>query len=165
MQQPKTNAIRILEGLGIRHRTMAYEVDEEDLSAESVARKLGLEPERVFKTLALLGDRTGVFLACVPAGSELDLKKAAKASGNKAVELLPLKELLPTTGYVRGGCSPIGTKRKFPVFVDETAQLHEEISVSAGLRGLQVLLSPQDLLAAAMGQPGPQVPVLFADIT
>jgi Cys-tRNA(Pro)/Cys-tRNA(Cys) deacylase len=165
MQQQKTNALRILERLSIPHRTLSYEVDEEDLSAESVARKLGLEPERVFKTLALSGDRTGVFLACVPAGSELDLKKVAKVSGNKGVDLLPLKDLLPTTGYIRGGCSPIGTKRKFPLYIDETATLFDEVSVSAGQRGLQVLLSPQGLADAASGQPGPEVAVAFADIT
>jgi Cys-tRNA(Pro)/Cys-tRNA(Cys) deacylase len=163
--QQKTNVIRIIEGLGIAHRSLAYEVDEDDLSAESAARKIGLEPERVFKTLALRGDRSGVFLCCVPAGAELDLKKAARVSGNKAVELLPLKELQPATGYVRGGCSPIGTKKRLPVFVDETAMLYDEISVSAGARGLQVLLAPGDLLRAVDGQPGPAgVPAALADL-
>lgn len=165
MASPKTNALRILESLAIPHRTLAYEVDEEDLSAETAAAKLGLPAERVFKTLALRGDKTGIFLACIPGGCELDLKKAAHASGNKAVEMLPLKELQPTTGYIRGGCSPIGTKKKFQVYVDETATLWEEISLSAGQRGLQVLLSPADLLRAAQDQPGaPSVGASFADL-
>ncbi len=151
----KTNAMRILESLGLPFRTLAYEVDESDLSAESAAAKLGIPAQRVFKTLALRGERTGVFLCCVPGDSELELKKAARASGNKAVELLPLKELQPTTGYIRGGCSPIGAKRKFAVFIDETAMLHDEISVSAGSRGLQILLAPDDLIRAIEGQPGP----------
>lgn len=160
----KTNALRILDGLGIAYRTIAYEVDEEDLSAESVAAKVGLDPERVFKTLALRGASGAVFLACVPAGSELDLKKAAKAAGEKSVDMLPLKELQPTTGYVRGGCSPIGAKRKFPVYLDETATLFEEISVSAGQRGLQVLLAPEELRRAASEQPGGQAEAGFADL-
>ena len=163
-ERQKTNALRILDGLGIAYRTVAYEVDEEDLSAESVAAKAGLDPERVFKTLALRGASGAVFLACVPAGSELDLKKAARAAGEKSVEMLPLKELQPTTGYVRGGCSPIGAKRKFPVYLDETATLFEEISVSAGQRGLQVLLAPEQLRRAASEQPGGQAEAGFADL-
>ena len=163
-ERQKTNALRILDGLGIAYRTIAYEVDEEDLSAESVAAKVGLDPERVFKTLALRGASGSVFLACVPAGSELDLKKAAKAAGEKSVDMLPLKELQPTTGYVRGGCSPIGAKRKFPVYLDETATLFEEISVSAGQRGLQVLLAPEELRRAASEQPGGQAEAGFADL-
>jgi Cys-tRNA(Pro)/Cys-tRNA(Cys) deacylase len=166
MSQTKTNAMRILESLGIPYKVLAYEVDEEDLSAETAASKLGLDPDRVFKTLALHGDKTGIFLCCVPAAAEVDLKKAARASGNKSVEMLALKELLPTTGYIRGGCSPIGTKRKFPVFVDETAQLFEEISVSAGQRGLQVLLAPDNLVRAASEQPGPPAVVAnYSDLT
>jgi len=164
MQHQKTNAMRILESLDISFRSLAYEVDEDDLSAESVAKKIGLDPERVFKTLALQGDKTGLFLCCVPAACEVDLKKAARASGNKSVEMLPLKELLGATGYIRGGCSPIGTKKKLPVYIDETAQLFDEISVSAGQRGLQVILAPADLLRAAMEQPGPVTPAMFADI-
>ena len=163
-ERQKTNALRILDGLGIAYRTIAYEVDEEDLSAESVAAKVGLDPERVFKTLALRGASGAVFLACVPAGSELDLKKAARAAGEKSVDMLPLKELQPTTGYVRGGCSPIGAKRKFPVYLDETATLFEEISVSAGQRGLQVLLAPEELRRAASEQPGGQAEAGFADL-
>jgi len=163
-ERQKTNALRILDGLGIAYRTIAYEVDEEDLSAESVAAKVSLDPERVFKTLALRGASGAVFLACVPAGSELDLKKAARAAGEKSVDMLPLKELQPTTGYVRGGCSPIGAKRKFPVYLDETATLFEEISVSAGQRGLQVLLAPEELRRAASEQPGGQAEAGFADL-
>ncbi len=162
--QPKTNALRILEGFGIAHRVIAYEVDESDLSAESVAAKVGLPAERVFKTLALRGEKGGVFLACVPGDSELDLKKAARAAGEKSVEMLPLKDLQPTTGYLRGGCSPLGAKRKFPVYVDETAQLFGEISVSAGLRGLQVLLAPDDLVKAATEQPGGSSVARYADL-
>ncbi|HRY56248.1 MAG TPA: Cys-tRNA(Pro) deacylase [Spirochaetia bacterium] len=146
----KTNALRILESRGIAHRVFEYEVDESDLSASAVAAKVGLDPERVFKTLALRGEKSGVFLCCVPGDAELDLKKAARAAGDKAVAMLALKELLPTTGYVRGGCSPVGTKKDFPVYVDETAQLFDEISVSAGARGMQMLLSP-DLLLRALG--------------
>ncbi|HOX33468.1 MAG TPA: Cys-tRNA(Pro) deacylase [Spirochaetales bacterium] len=146
----KTNALRILESRGIAHRVFEYEVDESDLSASAVAAKVGLDPERVFKTLALRGEKSGVFLCCVPGDAELDLKKAARAAGDKAVAMLALKELLPTTGYVRGGCSPVGTKKDYPVYVDETAQLFDEISVSAGARGIQVLLAP-DLLLRALG--------------
>lgn len=161
----KTNALRILEGLQIPFRCLEYEVDEADLSAETVAIKIGLDPERVWKTLALRGESSGVFLCCVPGAAEIDLKKAAKASGNKAVEMLPLKELLPTTGYIRGGCSPIGAKKKFPVLIDETIELFPEVSVSAGRRGLQVLLSPANLLRAAEEQAGsPLVHARLADI-
>lgn len=149
----KTNAQRILEGLKIAHRVLEYGVDEDDLSAGAVAAKLGLPGELVFKTLALRGEASGVFLCCVPGEAELDLKKAAKASGNRKVEMLPLRELEPTTGYVRGGCSPIGTKKRFPVYVDETIQLFEEISLSAGRRGAQLLLAPADLMAA-LGEAG-----------
>lgn len=148
----KTNALRIVEALGIAHRILSYEVDEGDLSAVASAAKLGLDPARVFKTLALRGEKAGVFLCCVPGDAEVDLKKAAKAAGDKSVEMLSLKELLPTTGYVRGGCSPIGTKKPFPVYVDETAQLFDEISVSAGARGMQMLLAPAELLRALEGR-------------
>lgn len=145
----KTNAIRIVEGLGVAAKVLEYEVDESDLSAAAVADKIGLPLERVWKTLALRGDRSGVFLCCVPGGEELDLRKAARAAGDKSAEMLPLRELEPVTGYVRGGCSPIGLKRPLPVFVDETVELFDEVSVSAGRRGAQLLLSPADLLRAA----------------
>ena len=142
----KTNAVRIADEAGIAYRLVEYAVDEADLSAETVATKVGLPNEQVFKTLALRGDKTGVLLALVAAGSELDLKAAAHASGNKHCELLALKEVQPVTGYIRGGVSPLGTKKRFPVYIDETAQLFDEISVSAGQRGLQIILAPDDLV-------------------
>lgn len=141
-----TNALRQLKAAGIRAETLSYEVDEDDLSAGAVAAKLGLDPDRVFKTLVAVGDRTGPFMCVIPGGAELDLKKAARASGDKSVCMLPLKELEPLTGYLRGGCSPLGSKRKLPVYVDETVQLWDSVSVSAGVRGLQMLLSPGDLI-------------------
>jgi Cys-tRNA(Pro)/Cys-tRNA(Cys) deacylase len=155
----KTNALRIAEALGIAHRVACYEADEEDLSATTAAAKIGIPPERVFKTLALRGARTGLFLCCVPADEEVDLRKAAKAAGEKSVEMLPLKDLLPATGYVRGGCSPVGTKRAVPVYIDETAALLDEISVSAGARGLQMILAPSELARALEGR------AIFADLT
>jgi len=144
----KTNAIRILESSGLRFRTVEYEVDESDLSAVAAASKVGMPAEQVFKTLAVRGDSTGPFLVCIPGSLELSLKKVAAASGNKSVEMLPLKDLEPLTGYVRGGCSPVGTKKRLAVLIDETAQLHVEVSVSAGARGLQMVLAPDDLLSA-----------------
>jgi Cys-tRNA(Pro)/Cys-tRNA(Cys) deacylase len=143
-----TNVTRLLDTLGIEYRALGYEADPEDLSAVAAAAKLGLPAESVFKTLALRGEKGGIFLCCVPGDAEIDLKKAAAAAGEKSAAMLPLKDLLPATGYLRGGCSPIGTKRTYPVFIDETAQLFEEISVSAGARGAQVLLAPSDLLRA-----------------
>lgn len=145
---PKTNAVRILEASALAFRLVEYPVDENDLSAPAVADKIGLPAEQVFKTLAVRGDRTGPFLVCIPGNAELSFKKAAAATGNKSVEMLPLKELEPLTGYLRGGCSPVGTRKRLPVFLDETAQLFPEISVSAGIRGLQMILSPGDLLSA-----------------
>jgi Cys-tRNA(Pro)/Cys-tRNA(Cys) deacylase len=156
---PKTNVTRLLESRGIAHRVVAYEVDPADLSAVAAAEKLGLDPGRVFKTLALVGDRRGVFLCCVPAASEVDLKKAARASLEKSARMLPLGELLGATGYQRGGCSPLGTRRAYDVFIDESARLLEEISVSAGARGTQVILAPGDLLRALDGRAG------YADLT
>ena len=143
----KTNAVRLLDEANVAYRLVEYEVDEADLSAESVARKIGLPEEQVFKTLAVRGDKTGVILALIAAGTELDLKALASASGNKNCELLPLKEVQPVTGYIRGGVSPLGTKKRFKVYVDETAILYDEISVSAGVRGTQILLAPDDLIA------------------
>jgi Cys-tRNA(Pro)/Cys-tRNA(Cys) deacylase len=150
----KTNVTRLLESRGVAHRVVTYEVDLADLSATHAAEKTGLPPDRVFKTLALRGPKDGVFLCCIPGDSEVDLKKAAKAAGEKSVEMLSLKELLPATGYQRGGCSPIGTKRAYPVFIDESAVLYGEISVSAGARGSQVVLAPDDLLTALDGRAG-----------
>lgn len=143
-----TNALRLLKAKGIAHRTLEYAYDEADLSAGAAAAKLGLDPDMVFKTLVAVGDKTGPFMCVIPGPAELDLKKAAKASGNKSVAMLPLKELEPLTGYQRGGCSPVGSKKPLPVFLDETAQVWDEISVSAGARGLQMVLSPAALIAA-----------------
>lgn len=143
-----TNALRILKAKGIAHRTLEYAYDEADLSAGAAAAKLGLDPDLVFKTLVAVGDKTGPFMCVIPGPAELDLKKAAKASGNKSAAMLPLKELEPLTGYQRGGCSPVGSKKPLPVFLDETAQVWDEISVSAGARGLQMVLSPAALVEA-----------------
>jgi Cys-tRNA(Pro)/Cys-tRNA(Cys) deacylase len=141
----KTNALRLLDGAGIAYEIREYAVDENDLSAVRVAEAIGLPPEQVFKTLVARGDRTGVLLAAIPAVSELDLKALASASGNKKVELVPLKEVLALTGYVRGGVSPVGTRKPYAMYLDETAELWDVISVSAGVRGVQMLLSPNDL--------------------
>lgn len=141
----KTNAVRLLEAAGISFKTAEYEVDESDLSGVHAAESLGQPPEQVFKTLVLKGDKTGYFVCCIPAAEELDMKKAAKVSGNKKCEMLHVKDLLGVTGYVRGGCSPVGMRKKFPTYIDETALLFGEIAVSAGARGMQVILSPEDL--------------------
>ncbi len=141
----KTNTVRLLDEAGVAYRLASYDVDESDLSAETVARKIGLPPAQVFKTLAVRGDKTGVLLALVAADAGLDLKALAAASGNKGCDLLPLKEVQPVTGYVRGGVSPLGTKKRLPVFLDRSALDHEEISVSAGVRGTQILLTTGDL--------------------
>jgi Cys-tRNA(Pro)/Cys-tRNA(Cys) deacylase len=150
----KTNVTRLLETKGVAYRVVVYEVDLSDLSATHAAEKVGLPAEQVFKTLALRGPKNGILLCCVPGDAEVDLKKAAKVSGEKSVEMLSLKELQPATGYLRGGCSPIGTKRAYPVFIDETAQLFDEISVSAGARGSQVVLAPGDLIEVLDGRAG-----------
>jgi Cys-tRNA(Pro)/Cys-tRNA(Cys) deacylase len=142
----KTNACRQLDQAKIPYDLAPYEVDEDDLSAETVAAKIGWPVEKVYKTLAAKGDKTGVMLAIVATPQSLDLKALASASGNKKVELLPLKEVQPVTGYVRGGVSPIGTKKRFPVFLDETARAFDRISISAGTRGLQLLVAPADLV-------------------
>jgi Cys-tRNA(Pro)/Cys-tRNA(Cys) deacylase len=143
---PKTNAARILDSAGAPYEIREYEVDENDLSAPRVAEKIGMAPEQVFKTLVARGDRSGVLLACIPANCELDLKALAAASGNKKVELVAVKEVLGLTGYIRGGVSPVGTKKAYPLYLDETAELWDAISVSGGMRGLQVLLAPADLI-------------------
>jgi len=141
----KTNAVRILERAGISYNLREYAIDEDDLTAPHVAAAIGMPPEQVFKTLVLRGDRTGVLLASIPANSELDLKALAAASGNKKVEMAALKEVLPLTGYIRGGVSPVGTKKPYPVYLEETADLWDVISVSAGIRGCQMLVAPGDL--------------------
>ena len=158
MGQPgKTNAQRILESSGVAHRIMTYEVDESDLSAETAAAKVGLPAERVWKTLAVRGESGQLSLCVIPGDAELDFKKVARALGERRVAMLPLRDLEAETGYVRGGCSPIGTKRRLPTYMDETAALFEEISVSAGRRGLQVLIAPSDLARL--------VDAIFADLT
>lgn len=144
----KTNAARILDRLGIVYELREYQVDEEDLSAPHVAELVGLPPEQVFKTLVVRGDRGGILMACLPGSAELDLKALAAASGNKHVELAPSKEILALTGYIRGGVSPVGTKKTYPVFLDESALRWPRIAVSAGIRGCQMLLSPDDLRRA-----------------
>ncbi|MFN0119179.1 MAG: Cys-tRNA(Pro) deacylase [Blastocatellia bacterium] len=145
----KTNAARILNQLGISYELRAYEVTEDELDAVTVARKVNMPPEATFKTLVARGDKNGIVMACVPGDAELDLKKLAGVSGNKKIELVPVKELLGLTGYIRGGVSPLGAKKKYPVIIDETAILHDRLSVSAGQRGLQMILAPDDLLRAA----------------
>ena len=144
----KTNAARMLDRAGIHYQLREYEVDANDLSAPHVAAAVGMPPEQVFKTLVARGDRTGVLLACIPANTELDLKALAAASGNKKVELVAMKEVLPLTGYIRGGVSPVGTRKPYPLYLDETADLWDIISVSAGLRGCQMLIAPSDLARA-----------------
>jgi Cys-tRNA(Pro)/Cys-tRNA(Cys) deacylase len=142
----KTNAARILDAAGIHYELREYIVDEDDLSAPRVAEKIGMPPEQVFKTLVARGDRTGVLVACIPANTELDLKAIAASSGNKKVELVAVKEVLGLTGYIRGGVSPVGIRKPYPVYLDETAILWDAISVSAGLRGCQMILAPDDLI-------------------
>ena len=143
----KTNAARLLDAAGIHYELIPYEYTEEDLSAQHVAAELGEDIDQVFKTLVLRGDRTGCFVCVIPGDFEVDLKVAARISGNKSCEMLHLKELLPTTGYIRGGCSPIGMKKPLPTFVHESALLYDRIYISAGQRGLQLKLAPQDLIA------------------
>ena len=144
----KTNAARILDKLGISYKIKTYEVDESDLSAVHVAQTIGIDISTVFKTLVTRGDKTGVLMAVIGGGEEINLKSLAKVSGNKHVEMIALKELLPLTGYVRGGCSPLGAKKNYPVFLDAHALEHEKISISAGQRGMQIIISPKDLVTA-----------------
>lgn len=141
----KTNAVRLVEQAGISCREQFYDYDEKDLSGIHAAASIGMPPEQVFKTLVARGDRTGIHVFCIPVCCELDLKKAAKAANDKKIDLIPVKELLPLTGYIRGGCSPVGMKKKYPTYLDETAVLWDEIAVSAGERGHQMLLHPEDL--------------------
>lgn len=152
-----TNAMRILRSVGIRFSTASYTVDEDDLSAVHAAAELGVDPGRIFKTLVTKGIRTGYNVFVIPAAEELDLKKCAVICGDKRLELIPVKELLPLTGYLRGGCSPIGMKKSFPTFVDSSAAGYDEIFVSAGLRGHQVILHGDDLLRITKGR--------YADLT
>jgi Cys-tRNA(Pro)/Cys-tRNA(Cys) deacylase len=142
----KTNAARILDMQGISYELLSYEVDESDLSAVAVADKLKQNIEQVFKTLVLKGDKSGIFVCVIPGAEELDLKKAAGISGNKSAVMIPVKEILPLTGYIRGGCSPIGMKKSYPTYIDETCTLFDFVFVSAGIRGLQLKISPNDLV-------------------
>lgn len=141
----KTNAIRLLEQAGVAYEARTYPVNESDLSGTHAAAVLGIPAGQVFKTLVLRGAKTGYFVCCIPVDQEVDLKKAAKAAGDKKAEMLPMKELLPVTGYIRGGCSPVGMKKKFPSFLDTSAQKWDRISVSAGTRGEMVLVEPERL--------------------
>ena len=143
----KTNAMRLLEAAGVPFRTTEYEYDENDLSGLHAASQIGMPPEQVFKTLVTRGDRNGINVFCIPVDSELDLRKAASVSGNKKVEMVHVKELLNLTGYIRGGCSPVGMRKKYPTYLDETVILFDEIAVSAGIRGQQIIVEPEQLRA------------------
>lgn len=151
----KTNAMRKLETGKIPYEAVAYPVDDDNFDGLLVARKVGMDPATVFKTLVAKGEKRGYLVFCVPVDRELDLKAAAQAAGDKRVELLPMKELLPVTGYVRGGCSPIGMKKLFPTFMDESALTHERVAVSAGVRGMQVVVEPRALMGLVNGQWAP----------
>ena len=153
----KTNALRLVQQAKIPCREAFYEFDENDLGGMHAAMAVGMPPEQVFKTLVARGDRTGINVFCIPVCCELDLKKAAKASGDKKVEMVAVKELLNLTGYIRGGCSPVGMKKKYPTFMDETCILWDEIAVSAGARGHQMILPPEQLAELVGAQ--------FVDIT
>ena len=151
MATAKTNAVRLLERLAIPHELRAYEFDPDDLAAETVAAKIGLPPEQTFKTLVARGDRNGVCLAVIPGNSLLDFKALAAATGDRKTDTVSLAEVLPLTGYIRGGVTALACKKDYPVFVDETAQLFDLISISAGVRGMQILLAPGDYLRAVSG--------------
>ncbi|CAM3951481.1 Cys-tRNA(Pro) deacylase [Corallococcus sp. ZKHCc1 1396] len=151
----KTNAARLLDSLGVAYSLRDYDVDPDDLSAETVAAKVGMPAEQVFKTLVARGDRTGVLMAVVPGNAELDLKALARLSGDRKVETVPLKELQPLTGFIRGGVTALGGKKEYPVYVDETLELFDSVAVSAGVRGTQILLAPADYLRVTKGRTGP----------
>lgn len=156
MKRHKTNAARLLDRVKISYELIPYEVDENDLGAEHLAAQLGLDLATVFKTLVLKGDKTGYFVCVAPGGADVDLKNAAKISGNKNAALIPMKDLVSVTGYMRGGCSPLAMKKKFPTFIDASAAQHANVHVSAGVRGLQLRLAPGDLARAAEAE--------FADV-
>ena len=151
----KTNAARLLDRLGIRYELRDYDVDPEDLSAESVAAKVGMPPEQVFKTLVARGDRNGVCFAVVPGDAQLDLKALARLSGDRKIDTVALKEVQPLTGYVRGGVTALAAKKEYPVFVDETLELFDVVAVSAGVRGTQIVIAPADYLRATAATTGP----------
>ena len=142
----KTNAMRLMAQAGIPIRVQEYEVDESDLSGLHAAEQLGMPPEQIFKTLVARGDKSGICVFCIPVCCELDLKKVAKISGNKKVEMIHVRELLGLTGYIRGGCSPVGMKKQYPTYIEESAILYDEIGVSAGARGVQMLTDPERLI-------------------
>ena len=144
----KTNAARILDAKGINYELLSYEVDENDLGAENVAQKCGIPLEQAVKTLVLEGDKNGILVACVPGNCEIDLKKLAKASGNKKVDMVHQKDILGLTGYIRGRVSPLGMKKSYPTYIEEIVFLYDDIICSAGQRGLQLHLNPNDLLSA-----------------
>ena len=146
----KTNVMRLLDQAGISYKAMEYEVDENNLAGEHVAQLIDMPAEQVFKTLVARGEKKGIVVFCIPVNLELNLKRAASVIGDKKLELLPVKELLTTTGYIRGGCSPIGMKKKFPTYMDETAMLYDEITVSAGVRGCQLCI-PREALIEYIG--------------
>jgi Cys-tRNA(Pro)/Cys-tRNA(Cys) deacylase len=151
----KTNAARFLDSLGIAYEVREYEVDPDDLTAESVAAKVGLPPEQVFKTLVARGDKHGVCFAVVPGDQQLDLKALAQLSGDKKIDTVPLKDVQPLTGYIRGGVTALAAKKAYPVFADETIELFDVISISSGLRGAQLIVSPADYLRATSATLGP----------
>lgn len=148
----KTNAMRLLDRAKITYDTKEYEVDERDLSGSHAADMMGVDHGSVFKTLVLKGEKTGYLVCCIPVDAELDLKKVAREAGDKKVEMIPMKDLLSVTGYVRGGCSPIGMKKRFPTFVEESGILYDQIAISAGLRGQQIIISPQSLVTFLNGK-------------
>lgn len=143
---PKTNAARLLDAAHITYTLIPYEVDESNLAADHVAEQLGEPLQQVFKTLVLRGDRTGIFVCVVPGDLEVDLKLAARVSGNKSAEMIAVRELLATTGYIRGGCSPIGMRKPFPTYIHHTCELYDKIYISAGVRGMQICIAPADLI-------------------
>ena len=145
----KTNAMRLMDAAKIPYRVVEYEYDESDLGGEHVAAVTGMNPDQVFKTLVARGDKKGILVFCIPVSCTLDLKKAAHAAGDKKVEMIHMKELLGLTGYIRGGCSPVGMKKKYPTFMDETAELYDEIAISGGERGLKMVLDHQKLMEYA----------------
>ena len=153
----KTNAMRLLDSAGLDYEMASYDYDESDLSGVHAAKELGVSPEIVFKTLVTRGDGNAFFVFVIPVAESLDLKKAAKASGNKKIEMIHVKEILDITGYIRGGCSPIGMKKLYPTYIDETATLYEKIYFSAGKRGVQIILDPSELADITHG--------IFTDIT
>lgn len=153
----KTNAARKLDELKINYRILEYTVDEEHLDAVHVAAEVGMPPNQVFKTLCVRGDKNGVMFAVIPGDGELDLKALARVSGNKRAELVALKEVLPLTGYIRGGCSPLGAKKNYPVYMDQTSNDWDEIAISAGQRGMQIIAAPQDLQKATNATVAPLI--------